>query len=207
MKNLVVVWSLSLVVLGCGSRAKQDSTHAGNHAHAEQPPALTLDAIAQGSMRIENLGVHHRAITTKSPDAQAYFDQGLRLVYGFNHDEAARSFARATQLDPKCASCYWGVALALGPNCNVPMLPDRFPAAWDALQKAEANAAGTTAVEQALIAALAKRYTGSEPKDPMAMQPQQQAYADAMAAVAKQFPDDLDVAVLRAESLMDVNPW
>src|SRR5207237_7222266 len=98
------------------------------------PPALTVDAIARGAAIMASLGDYHRSITTTSPDAQAYFDQGLRLVYGFNHDEAARSFARATQLDPKCASCYWGVALALGHNYNVPMLPDRFPAAWAALQ-------------------------------------------------------------------------
>jgi tetratricopeptide (TPR) repeat protein len=207
MKNLVVLWGLLVVVAACGSRAKQDSAHAGDHAHAGQPPALTLDAIAQGSMKIENLGEHHRSITTKSPDAQAFFDQGLRLIYGFNHDEAARSFARAAQLDPTCASCYWGLALVLGPNYNVPMLPDRFPAAWEAVQKAQANAAQATPVEQALIAALAKRYPGAEPKDPMAMQPFNQAYADAMTAVATKFPDDLDVQVLRAESLMDLNPW
>ncbi|HTJ41745.1 MAG TPA: hypothetical protein VL463_06595, partial [Kofleriaceae bacterium] len=160
-----------------------------------------------GASILASLGDYHRTITTTNPDAQAYFDQGLRLIYAFNHDEAARSFARATQLDPKCASCYWGLALVLGPNYNVPMLPDRFPAAWDAVQKAQANAAGASAVEQALIGALAKRYPGAEPKDPVAMQPYNQAYADAMAAVAKQFPDDLDVQVLRAESMMDLNPW
>jgi tetratricopeptide (TPR) repeat protein len=211
MRNLVMV---SVVLLGCGSKAKQpvaaphDEHAAMPMAHdAAGPPPLTLDDIAKGAALLPDLGEHHRAITTRVPEAQAYFDQGLRLIYGFNHDEAARSFAKAAQLDPTCASCFWGVALVVGPNYNVPMLPDRFAAAWDAVQKARANAPSATPVEQALIAALAKRYPGAEPKDPGAMQPYNQAYADAMADVATKFPADLDVQVLRAESLMDLNPW
>ena len=216
-----------MVVAACGSSpsSKQPASaswpatphdvtaHQHDHTHdhagppAAGPPALTLDAIATGAALYPDLGDHHRAITTASKEAKAYFDQGLRLIYGFNHDEAARSFARAAQLDPACASCYWGLALVLGPNYNVPMLPDRFPAAWAALQKAKAAAAAATPVEQALIEALAARYPGAEPKPPMAMQPFNQAYADAMAKVAKQFPADLDVQVLRAEAMMDVHPW
>jgi tetratricopeptide (TPR) repeat protein len=211
-----------VLAVGCGSHAKRETAPpSGSSAPVPvvstpadaQPktppatPALTIDAIARGAALMPSLGDYHRAISTTNADAQSYFDQGLRLIYGFNHDEAARSFARAAQLDPKCASCFWGLALVLGPNYNVPMLPDRFPAAWAALQKAQANAASATPVEQALIGALAKRYTGAEPKDPPAMQAQQQAYADAMADVAKQFPDDLDVQVLRAEAMMDLNPW
>ena len=202
IKTALVV---SGVLFGCGSGTKR-SAHPG-HEQFDATPALTLDAIAKDAWRIDNLGAYHRAITTASKDAQDYFDQGLRLLYAFNHDEAARSFARAAQLDPTCASCYWGLALVLGPNYNVPMLPDRFPAAWYAVQKAQANAASTTPVEQALIAALAKRYPGAVPIDRGAMAPFNQAYADAMATVAARFADDLDVQVLRAESLMDVNPW
>ena len=157
--------------------------------------------IAQGAALVPDLGEHHRAISTRVPDAQAYFDQGLRLVYGFNHDEAARSFAKAAQLDPGVRELLLGPrARAQGPTYNVPMLPDRFPAAWDAVKKAQANAPSATPVEQALIAALAKRYPGAEPKDPAAMQPYNQAYADAMAEVAAKFPDDLDVQVLGAPS-------
>ncbi|MBV8757064.1 MAG: hypothetical protein JO257_07315 [Deltaproteobacteria bacterium] len=204
------LWVMA-VVLGCGGSTHQHAavqSHPMDHgAPAAKPTGLTIEGIAQGAWLIDNLGDYHRAVTTQSKDAQAFFDQGLRLIYGFNHDEAARSFARATQLDPTCASCYWGLALVLGPNYNVPMLEDRFPAAWEAVQKAQANAAGATPVEQALIAALAKRYPGKDPKDPGAMQPFNQAYADAMTAVAAKFPDDLDVQVLRAESLMDLNPW
>jgi tetratricopeptide (TPR) repeat protein len=209
----------AIVMFGCGARAKPEpaapptpppQVEPPPHempAEPAGPPALTIDELARGASILANLGEYHRTITTTSADAQAYFDQGLRLIYGFNHDEAARSFARATQLDPKCASCYWGLALVLGPNYNVPMLPDRFPAAWAAVQQAQANAAAATPVEQALIAALARRYPGAEPKDPMAMAPFNQAYADAMGAVAKDFADDLDVQVLRAEALMDLNPW
>lgn len=212
-----------MVVAACGSKpspkqpepapaATPTAATMEHHEHAalpaaQQPPALTLEAIAAGATLLPDLGDHHRTITTTSKEAQAYFDQGLRLIYGFNHDEAARSFAHAAQLDPSCASCYWGLALVLGPNYNVPMLPDRFPAAWAAVQNAKEHAATATPVEQALIGALATRYPGAEPKDPMAMQPFNQAYADAMTKVAKQFPADLDVQVLRAESLMDLDPW
>ncbi|HEX8114940.1 MAG TPA: hypothetical protein VF516_44725, partial [Kofleriaceae bacterium] len=106
-----------------------------------------------------------------------------------------------------CASCYWGVALVLGPNYNVPMLANRFPAAWQALQRAQQLAPSATPVEQALIAALARRYPGARPRAPDAMAPFNQAYADAMTEVAGQFPDDLDVQTLRAEALMDLAPW
>jgi tetratricopeptide (TPR) repeat protein len=172
------------------------------------PPApLTLSAIARGAVLEGDLGTYHRAVTTSSPQAQAFFDQGLRLAYGFNHDEAARSFAHAAELDPSCALCFWGVALVVGPNYNMPMLPDRVPAAWEALQRAQAASAGATPVERQLIAALAKRYPGPTALEPAQMQPFTQAYADAMTALAKQLPDDNDVQVLRAEALMDVSPW
>lgn len=204
MRGLVAL----VAILGCGGSTPTSAPPLAPHAQAAAPPpALTIDAIASGAAMLPGLGEHHRAVTTRNPQAQAYFDQGLRLVFAFNHDEAARAFARATQLDPKCASCFWGLALVLGPNYNVPMLANRFPAAWQALQQARALAPAATPVEQALIGALAKRYPGAEPMDPPAMQPYNEAYAAAMTGVAKQFPGDLDVQVLAAESLMDVNPW
>lgn len=158
-------------------------------------------------MLFDGLGDHHRSVTTRSPEAQRYFDQGLRLTYAFNHDEATRSFAKAAELDPACAMCFWGAALTLGPNYNVPMLPDRSRTAWEALQRARALAPRATPVEQALIGALASRYKGPQPLDPQAMRPFSEAYASAMRGVAKRFPTDLDVQVLFAEALMDVNPW
>jgi tetratricopeptide (TPR) repeat protein len=171
------------------------------------PAGITLDGLAEGAVLLPDLGTHHREVTTRSPEAQAFFDQGLRLTYGFNHDEAARSFARAAQLDPSCAMCAWGAAYTLGPNYNVPMLPDRTAAAWDALTRAREAAGGATPVERALIEALARRYAGAEHLDPEAMQPYAEAYAAAMREVAAQFPDDDDVQVLFAEAAMNVRPW
>lgn len=198
-------WWMAFAVAGmaCGSAAQK--------AGAPQPPApasvASMDALANGAVLLTDLGTHHRAVTTRSPEAQSYFDQGLRLVYGFNHDEAARSFARAARIDPSCAMCFWGAALVLGPNYNVPMLPDRAAAAWEGLTKAQKLAPWSSPVEKALIGALAKRYPGPEPKDPAAMQPYNEAYANAMREVARAYPDDLDVQVLFAESMMDTNPW
>jgi tetratricopeptide (TPR) repeat protein len=174
-------------------------------APGAQVPVSVL-ALAQGAVVFEGLGPHRRAVTA-TPAAQAYFDQGLRLTYAFNHDEAARSFARAAELDSSCAMCFWGAALVLGPNYNVPMLASRARAAWEALQRARALAPRTTPVEQALIGALGARYSGPEPLDPEAMRPLSVAYSQAMRAVARRFPDDLDVQVLFAESMMDLRPW
>ncbi|MEW6776478.1 MAG: hypothetical protein AB1405_09315, partial [Bdellovibrionota bacterium] len=154
-------------------------------------PALA--AWAKGAQLFEGLGTHHREVDASSRNAQAYFDQGLRLLYGFNHDEAARSFAKGGEFDPECAMCWWGAALVLGPNYNMPMMPDRFQAAWDAMELARKHSAGSPPVERALIEALGKRFKGPEPLDPSSMQPLSEAYAAAMRDVAKRFPDDLDV--------------
>jgi len=183
--------------------APQPSAPTG-HAHG---PAWTLASLAEGAVLFGDLGEHRRPVTTSSKEAQAFFDQGLALAYGFNHDEAARSFAKAATLDPKCAMCFWGAAYTLGPNYNVPMLPERAEAAWEAMQRAQEAAKSATPVEAALVAALAKRYKGPEYLDPVAMAPFNVAYADAMREVAKQFPADDDVQTLFAEALMNTNPW
>lgn len=177
---------------------------AGSHAPARP---VTLAWLAETAIPLEDIGTEHRRITTRSAEAQAYFDQGLRLLYAFNHDEATRSFAKAAALDPECAMCYWGAALTLGPNYNVPMLPERSAMAWEALQKAARYAPRGAPVEQALIAALAKRYGGPEYRDRAAQQPYTEAYAAAMREVAQQYPDDIDILLLHAESLMDIAPW
>ncbi len=167
----------------------------------------TLEQLPKNAQLFPDLGSHHRPITTQSREAQDYFDQGLRLTYGFNHDEAARSYAKAAALDPNCAICFWGTALTLGPNYNVPLLAERAKTAWDAITRAQALAAKASPVEQALIAALAKRYKGPEYLDPTAMQPYNEAFATAMREVAKRFSDDNDVVVLFAEAMMNVRPW
>jgi len=178
------------------------------HDHATPKPRLTVADWADGARLFDGLGDFTRKVTTRSPEAQRYFDQGLRFVWAFNHDEATRSFARAATLDPKCASCFWGVALTLGPNYNMPIMADaRARVGWSALQAAQANAAKATPVEQALVAALAARFTGAAPLDPSNSTPRLSAYATAMRGVAARFPDDADVQTLFAEGLMNTNPW
>jgi tetratricopeptide (TPR) repeat protein len=152
----------------------------------------------------DNLGTHHHKITTKVPLAQRYFDQGLRLVYAFNHDEAVRAFEEAARLDPNCAMAYWGIGLALGPNYNLPLDPERNPAAYAATQKAVQLAPKASAAERAYIAALAQRYSLAPDANRKALD---QAYADAMRGVARTYPDDADAATLFAEALMDLRPW
>jgi tetratricopeptide (TPR) repeat protein len=178
-----------------------------HHAHGGTTPFASLSSLSRGAQIFPDLGTHQREVTTSSETAQTYFDQGLRLTYGFNHDEAARSFARAAEIDPTCAMCFWGVAYTLGPNYNVPMLPERTRTMWQALQQARARASRATPVEKALIDALITRYKGPEPIALAEQQTFNVAYANAMRDVARRFPDDDDVQVLFAEALMDTNPW
>jgi tetratricopeptide (TPR) repeat protein len=150
------------------------------------------------------LGAVTYKITTTNERAQAYFDQGLRLSYAFNHGEAQRAFRMAQKLDPGCAMCFWGEALVLGPNINLPMQDDARAPAYAAAQKAKALAGKASPREQALIDALTTRY-GSDPK---AARPAfDKAYASAMAKVATQYPDDNEIAALYAEAVMDISPW
>jgi tetratricopeptide (TPR) repeat protein len=152
----------------------------------------------------EGLGNLSYPITTDSEMAQRYFDQGLRLAYGFNHGEAYRAFKKAQALDPGCAMCFWGEAFVLGANINAAMEPAAVQPAFVALTNAKARAAGASAREQALIDALAARYSTDPDADPAALAG---AYADAMAAAHAQFPDDQDIAVLFADALMNTSPW
>ena len=151
----------------------------------------------------DGLGSLTYKVTTSSAAAQSYFDQGLRLTHAFNHEEAQRAFRKAQKLDPDCAMCFWGEALVLGPNINLPMQEDAVAAAFAAAQKAKSLAGKASPREQALIAALAARY-GSDRK--AARAPFDAAYAVEMAKVTTQFPDDDEIATLYAEAVMDVSP-
>jgi hypothetical protein len=143
-------------------------------------------------------------ITTSSDEARAYFVQGMLIANDFNHTEAIRSFRWAQKLDPDCAMCYWGEALALGPNINAPMPAEAAPAAYAAARKAVSLAAGVSGKERALIEAQAKRYG----PDGMARRAElDNAYAVAMQKVAKAFPEDDDIQALAAEAMMDAQPW
>lgn len=158
---------------------------------------------AQGVPLYTNLGTLQHPITTMSPNAQQYFNQGLRWVYAFNHEEALRAFEEAARHDPSAAMAYWGIALALGPNINAAMEKDDERRAWNAVQKARQYRDQATALEQAYIDAISKRYSvRSQPRASL-----DKAYAEAMRSVWRQFPDDPDTGVLFAESMMDVRPW
>ena len=176
------------VLLCLGAMAQEHASHMQAHS-------VTL---------VAGLGDLHHPISTHNPEAQQFFDQGLRFIYAFNHDEAARSFQHAAELDPKLAMAYWGVAEAIGPNYNDPADPERYKHAHDAVQKALDLSAGAPANEQAYIQAMAKRF----PADPNSdLKKAAEEYHDAMRQVSAEFPDDLDAATLFAESGMNLHPW
>jgi tetratricopeptide (TPR) repeat protein len=163
---------------------------------------LPLLCVAQ---LMPGLGNTHHQVTTKNPEAQKYFDQGLGLIYAFNHEEAVRSFTKAAQLDPNCAMAYWGIAVAVGPNINDPSDPARMKQAIDAVGKAKAAAAkGSTPQERAFIDAIGRRYSIDPKAD---LRKFAVDYRNAMGAIVKQYPNDPDAATLYAESAMNLRPW
>ena len=175
------------------------------HGASAPPPVAAVQPRKQPPLLMEGVGAYARPVSHAPEEAQRWFNQGLNLVYGFNHDEAIRSFAWASELAPECALCAWGVAYANGPHINNPQLsPANARAAWTALQQAQALAGGATPVEQALMHALAARYADPSPADRAGLDA---AYAEAMRGVRKAFPNDADVVALTAEALMDLHPW
>ncbi len=186
----LVPGALLLAVLGCSSAP---ATHHQGAPTASAAPVL-----------FDDLGRHHRTITTSSARAQAYFDQGLRLVYGFNHHEAQLAFREAARLDPGCAMCYWGIALTYGSNYNSPTDAERERGAGEAIRQAQALASRGTDRERALIEALARRHASAPGADRAALD---RSYADAMRQVTRRFPDDLDAATLFADAMMNLRPW
>nr|WP_228053483.1 hypothetical protein [Nodosilinea sp. LEGE 07298] len=153
---------------------------------------------------LDNLGSYSFPISTPNDLAQRYFNQGIILAYGFNHAEALRSLQAAAQLDPTCAMCHWGMAYVLGPNINAAMEAGAVPTAYEAIQTAIALSPHASKREQAYIQALAQRYSAEPIAD---RSPLDLAYAEAMGALARQYPDDTDAAALYAEALMDTMPW
>ena len=167
----------------------------------------TVAQWARGARLFEGLGSAHRAISSQSAEAGRYFDQGMALLWAFNHDEATRSFAKAAELDPQCGICFWGVALTIGPNYNFGVMDQaRANVAAEAIDKARA-APHASELERALIEAVAQRYPKAKPLDPSSSPPFLQTYAAAMKQVATRFPQDLDVQTLYAEALMNTIPW
>ncbi len=184
-----------LGALGCG--------HDGGPGSSEAAPEAA-EASAGPAKLLEGLPPANFPVTTSSPEAQRYFDQGLILLYGFNHEAAIRSFEEALRLDPTCAMCRWGVAFALGPNINRPMGPESAAQAWAASQRALEAAPNASERERAWIEALALRYSESPPESRTGLD---LAFADAMREVHLADPSDVHAATLFAESLMDLYPW
>jgi tetratricopeptide (TPR) repeat protein len=183
-----VACSVGAVLLAAGAAIRAEDVAA-----PEKPVVL-----------LPGLGSLHHTIKTRSPEAQQLFDQGLTLVYGFNHDEAIRSFRRAAELDPDAVMPLWGIGYALGPNINMDVDPEREKAAFEATQKALNAAKDAPDDERAYVKALAKRYSADSKADLKRLAAE---FADAMKDVSEAFPDDLDAATLYAESLMNLNPW
>jgi tetratricopeptide (TPR) repeat protein len=199
--TLAVCGALGLPAMGPAALA--DETR-GQHKHYEVPPEAAKPAPGgELAPRLQSLGDHVFPVTTVSKQAQLFVNQGVNLAYAFNHAEAARAFREAARLDPECAMAYWGEALVLGGNINAPMDPEDEPRALALAQKAVSLKGRVSPREQALIEAVAERYSGN--KDERAAR--DVAYAAAMRNVRGRFPDDLDVATMYAEALMDLNPW
>jgi tetratricopeptide (TPR) repeat protein len=177
----------------------------GAIAHTSEAHRIHVANVPEPAVPLfEDLGNYSHPISTRNPQAQRYFDQGLILSYGFNHAEALRSFQQAAKLDPNCAICHWGMAYVLGPNINAAMEEGAVPTAWESIQRAIQLSPYASAKERAYIAALATRYTAEPVADRSTLN---LAYANAMRQVAQQYPDDLDAATLFAEALMDTTPW
>jgi tetratricopeptide (TPR) repeat protein len=202
MVRYALAAAAGLFVLGCQSSppsAEQETPRAAPAAATPAPAAQK-----RGAPLFANLGSYQREVTTSNAQARRYFVQGMVLLYGFNHDEAGRSFREAARLDPKCAACWWGAAYVLGPNINLPMLEPAYAPAYEAAQKAASAANEASPVEKALIGALVKRYGEAPVADRSALD---LAYANAMRDAAVQFPQDPDVQSLFAEALLDLSPW
>ena len=194
---LMLTTGLSLPLGGCVDDMGDMQAEGGHGAHAAHSGAAKTPLL-------DNLGTHTHKITTSSAEAQAYFDQGYRQLFNFNHAAAIAAFQEALKRDANCAMCWWGIAFAHGPNINMPMMPDAVAPANEAIANAQRLASGASAAEQDYIAALAKRYSTDPKADRAGLD---KAFAAAMRAVARKYPADLDAQTLYAESLMDTSPW
>ena len=201
-ENWPVLAALLLITTtACSKKPGPDDAAA---ARVEAPVAASSAPAPERTTLLGNLGSYHRAIQTSSAEAQQFFDEGLTLLYGFNHAEAFRSFARAAALDSLSPMPHWGMSLALGTNINDAAPIDRLRLAHAHLADASARRGNGSAVEQGLVDALSRRYVADPTGDQL---PREQAYSDAMRALSTQFADDADLATLYAESLMNLRPW
>jgi tetratricopeptide (TPR) repeat protein len=200
---LVVATAGAAASIAQSGRAEPPNTAPSHQHYVHSELANQAAPSGQLAPRLQNLGAHVFPVSTTRPEAQSYINQAMNLSFAFNHAEAGRSFREAARLDPDLAMAYWGQALVLGPNINAPMNPDDERGAFMVVQEARRRRSGATAKERALIDALTARYTAN-PADRRA---NDEAYAEAMRGVHKRFPDDLDIAMLYVEAVMDLRPW
>jgi tetratricopeptide (TPR) repeat protein len=202
----ITILLLVLSLVACQKKTRIDQSINTPSPMSCAPQLSDADWYTSGTPAplFEGMDILHYPITTKNEEAQKYFNQGLLFSYGFNHAEAARSFYQAARLDSSCAMCYWGYAFVLGPNYNAGMDPDHYQKAYDAIRKAMAMAGSCTPKEEALIKAMATRYTKEAPEDRKLLD---SAFMEAMKIVLHTFPEDVDIASIYAESLMDMHPW
>lgn len=213
MKKLSLILGASALSFAAIASASSGESAAAKSMEANETEKSGADADLvrrAGAPLFDGMGDYSRSITTSSEGAQRYFNQGMVLAFGFNHAESIRSFRAAQKLDPQCAMCYWGEALATGPNINVTskgkavMSDDDRRAAYKAISKAQSLKGNATPLERALIEAQAQRYNG----DPAtSREPLDLAYASAMGEVVQAFPDDDDAAAIYAEAWMNTMPW
>jgi tetratricopeptide (TPR) repeat protein len=195
--GLVAMSAAVVLFTGCAAQGPDTAQSAAHAAHAQSGDGAR-------PVLYDTLGTYSYKITTNSAEAQRWFDQGLRLVYGFNHHEAQRAFREAARLDPSCAMCFWGIAITEGSNYNDPTNLEREKKAATAAQEAVRLSGGARPEERAMIQALAKRHSS----DPAAKRETlDRAYADAMREVARQYPDDLEASTFFADSMMNLRPW
>ncbi|ESU24728.1 hypothetical protein FEDK69T_02800 [Flavobacterium enshiense DK69] len=198
----------SIIIFSCKKNTPEPTEKpiAGTNSMGCAPPVVDSKWYESENKAplFKGMDVIDYPITTKNPEAQKYFNQGLALAYGFNHAEAARSFYYATKLDPECAMAFWGFAYVLGPNYNAGMEPDNYERAYKAIQQAIKLLDKASEKEKALIQALSKRYVEKPVEDRHSLDI---AYSNAMKEVNSKFPDDININALYAESVMDLHPW
>lgn len=207
MRTLFQIMILCVLFFSCKKETQKEKKIVAGKNSMSCAPATTDAKWFETDNKaplFKGLDVINYSITTKNQEAQKYFNQGLALAYGFNHAEAARSFYYATKLDPQCAMCFWGYAYVLGPNYNAGMEPDNYERAYKAIQQAIKLSDKTTEKEKALIMALSKRYVSKPIDDRSSLDI---AYSEAMKNVAAKFPEDLDIATIYTESIMNLHPW
>lgn len=206
--NLVQIsfWAICCFLMSCNSGGKKQSAHYLNQFGCCAPEILDTSWYSSGKKAPLFPGLEgiHFPVKTENPEAQKYFNQGLMLSFAFNHAEAARSFYEATRQDPKCAICWWGFAYVLGPNYNAGMEPDNLIRAFNAVRKAKELSNEKHGIEWDLISALEKRYTLDSGISRFELD---SSYANAMQIVYKKYPENVHIATLYAESLMDMHPW